>query len=118
MAAVQGSDVSKVIIACEAGMGSSVMLVSQMRKKLEGYGVAVDHSPVNQIPDDGAAEPDGTAGLRRPRGRWASSTRRRGARPRGSGRRPPGRLASPLRRYQPRRDSAPDGRSVPQLLSG
>lgn len=52
MAAVQGSDVSKVIIACEAGMGSSVMLVSQMRKKLEGYGVAVDHSPVNQIPDD------------------------------------------------------------------
>lgn len=52
MAAVQGSDVKSVIIACEAGMGSSVLLVSQLRKQLKGYGVSVDHSPVNQIPDD------------------------------------------------------------------
>lgn len=52
MAAVQGSDVKKVIVACEAGMGSSVLLTSQLRKQLKSYGVEVDHSPVNQIPDD------------------------------------------------------------------
>ena len=52
MPSIQGSDVSKVIIACEAGMGSSVLLVTQMRKQLQPYGVEVDHSPVNQIPDD------------------------------------------------------------------
>jgi galactose PTS system EIIB component len=50
--AVQGSDVKKVVIACEAGMGSSVLLTTQLRKRLKGYGVSVDHSPVNQIPDD------------------------------------------------------------------
>jgi PTS system mannitol-specific IIB component len=49
---IQGSEVKKVVIACEAGMGSSVLLTSQLRKRLSGYGVSVDHSPVNQIPDD------------------------------------------------------------------
>ncbi len=52
MATVNGSDVSKVIIACEAGMGSSVLLVSQMQKRLKGENVTVEHSPVNQVPDD------------------------------------------------------------------
>jgi PTS system mannitol-specific IIB component len=52
MAAVNGSEVKKVVIACEAGMGSSVLLVTQMRKRLSSYGITVDHSPVNQIPDD------------------------------------------------------------------
>ena len=52
MASVQGSDVKKVIIACEAGMGSSVLLTTQMKKRLGNYGIAVTHSPVNQIPDD------------------------------------------------------------------
>jgi PTS system mannitol-specific IIB component len=52
MATIQGSDVKKVIIACEAGMGSSVLLTSQLKKQLGPYGVAVDQSPVNQIPDD------------------------------------------------------------------
>jgi mannitol-specific phosphotransferase system IIBC component len=50
--AIQGSEVKKVIIACEAGMGSSVLLTTQMKKRLSGYGIAVNHSPVNQIPDD------------------------------------------------------------------
>jgi PTS system mannitol-specific IIB component len=52
MATIQGSDVKKVVIACEAGMGSSVLLTTQLRKRLKGYGVSVGHSPVNQIPDD------------------------------------------------------------------
>lgn len=52
MASVQGSEVKKVIIACEAGMGSSVLLTTQLKKRLGNYGITVNHSPVNQIPDD------------------------------------------------------------------
>ena len=33
-------------------MGSSVLLVSQLRQRLKGTGVEVDHSPVTQIGDD------------------------------------------------------------------
>jgi PTS system mannitol-specific IIC component len=49
---VNGKDVRKLIVACDAGMGSSVMLASQMRKKLKPYDVEVEHSPVNSIPGD------------------------------------------------------------------
>jgi PTS system mannitol-specific IIC component len=49
---VNGKDVRKLIVACDAGMGSSVMLASQMRKKLKPYNVEVEHSPVNSIPGD------------------------------------------------------------------
>lgn len=49
---VSGGDVHKVIIACDAGMGSSVMVASQMRKKLKPYGVEVIHTPVDKIPHD------------------------------------------------------------------
>jgi mannitol-specific phosphotransferase system IIBC component len=52
MPQVNGSDVKKVIIACDAGMGSSVMVASTMKKKLKKYGVEVAHSPVNSIPAD------------------------------------------------------------------
>jgi mannitol-specific phosphotransferase system IIBC component len=52
MPQVNGSDVKKVIIACDAGMGSSVMVASTMKKKLKKYGVEVIHSPVNSIPAD------------------------------------------------------------------
>lgn len=45
-------EVRKVIIACDAGMGSSVMVASQMKKRLAAYGVAVSHTPVDQIPSD------------------------------------------------------------------
>jgi galactose PTS system EIIB component len=52
MPTINGSDISKVVIACEAGMGSSVLLTSQMQKRLKPYDVEVVHSPVNQVPDD------------------------------------------------------------------
>ncbi len=52
MPQVNGSDVKKVIIACDAGMGSSVMVASTMKKKLKKYGVTVEHTPVNSIPAD------------------------------------------------------------------
>jgi PTS system mannitol-specific IIB component len=52
MPQVNGSDVKKVTIACDAGMGSSVMVASTMRKKLKKYDVSVEHTPVNNIPGD------------------------------------------------------------------
>ena len=52
MPEVNGKDIRKVVIACDAGMGSSVMVASQMRQRLKQYDVAVEHVPVNDIPAD------------------------------------------------------------------
>ena len=52
MPTVNGSDVKKVVIACDAGMGSSVMVASTLRSKLKSHGVEVVHTPVDEIPDD------------------------------------------------------------------
>lgn len=49
---VAGADIRKVVIACDAGMGSSVMVAGQLKKKLAPYGVDVIHTPVDQIPAD------------------------------------------------------------------
>ncbi|WP_329241436.1 PTS lactose transporter subunit IIB [Actinoallomurus sp. NBC_01490] len=49
---MNGKDVHKIIVACDAGMGSSVMLASQLRKELRKHSVTVEHTPVNSIPDD------------------------------------------------------------------
>jgi mannitol-specific phosphotransferase system IIBC component len=49
---INGSDVHKLIVACDAGMGSSVMLASTLRKQLKKQGVTVEHTPVNNIPTD------------------------------------------------------------------
>ena len=49
MAAIQGSDIKNVIVACEAGMGSSVLLTTQMGQRLKPYGVTVEHLAVNRI---------------------------------------------------------------------
>jgi mannitol-specific phosphotransferase system IIBC component len=52
MAEIQGSDVKKIVLACEAGMGSSVMVVSQLRKRLKESNVEVVHAAATQIPED------------------------------------------------------------------
>ena len=52
MASIDSKDVRKLVVACDAGMGSSVMLASQLRKQLKGTPVEVVHTPVNSIPDD------------------------------------------------------------------
>jgi PTS system mannitol-specific IIB component len=52
MATINGSDVKKVVVACDAGMGSSVMLAAQLNKTLKKYSVKVEHTPVNDIPAD------------------------------------------------------------------
>ncbi|KAB8180014.1 PTS lactose transporter subunit IIB [Microbispora catharanthi] len=52
MSSIEGKDVRKLIVACDAGMGSSVMLASTLRKQLKGTPVSVEHTPVNSIPGD------------------------------------------------------------------
>jgi mannitol-specific phosphotransferase system IIBC component len=52
MATINGSNVHKLVVACDAGMGSSVMLASTLKSQLKKQNVTVEHSPVNSIPDD------------------------------------------------------------------
>jgi len=52
MTQIKGDTVTKLVIACDAGMGSSVMLASQMRKRLKKHHVTVEHVSVNAIPAD------------------------------------------------------------------
>lgn len=52
MATIDGSSIKKLIVACDAGMGSSVMLASTLKKQLAKSGVTVEHSPVASIPSD------------------------------------------------------------------
>ena len=52
MATIDGSSIKKLIVACDAGMGSSVMLASTLKKQLAKNGVTVEHSPVATIPSD------------------------------------------------------------------
>ena len=52
MATIDGSSIKKLIVACDAGMGSSVMLASSLKKQLAKSGVTVEHSPVASIPGD------------------------------------------------------------------
>ncbi len=52
MTTIDGSSVKKLIVACDAGMGSSVMLASTLKKQLAKSGVTVEHSPVATIPGD------------------------------------------------------------------
>ena len=52
MTTLNSSDIHKIVVACDAGMGSSVMLATQLRKQLSSQKVAVEHTPVNEIPRD------------------------------------------------------------------
>ncbi|HEY3141901.1 MAG TPA: hypothetical protein VGJ86_12265 [Acidimicrobiales bacterium] len=52
MPSIDASEVRKVVIACDAGMGSSVMLASTVRKQLKDSPITVEHTPVDHIPDD------------------------------------------------------------------
>jgi PTS system mannitol-specific IIC component len=52
---VSASEVKNIILACEAGMGSSLMSVNALKKKLKKAkvdGVKVVHKPVRGIPAD------------------------------------------------------------------
>ncbi|MFF3439172.1 PTS lactose transporter subunit IIB [Streptosporangium sp. NPDC002721] len=52
MPSIESKDIHKIVVACDAGMGSSVMLASQLRKQLKAQNIHVEHTPVNTIPAD------------------------------------------------------------------
>jgi len=54
VASVSAADVKKVVVACEAGMGSSVMVAKALAKQLKELGIEVTHSPVNRLAASGA----------------------------------------------------------------
>jgi mannitol-specific phosphotransferase system IIBC component len=53
-ASIPAGEVSLVIVACEAGMGSSLMCVNALKKKLKAAAVQVNvvHKPARQVPAD------------------------------------------------------------------
>ncbi len=51
MATVSGKDIKRVVVACEAGMGSSVMVEKMLAKQLKKHDVEVTHAPVNRLAD-------------------------------------------------------------------
>lgn len=54
-ASISASQVKTIIFACEAGMGSSLMSVNSLKKKLKAAQVGditVVHKPVREIPAD------------------------------------------------------------------
>lgn len=52
MTTIDAADVHKLVVACDAGMGSSVMLASTLKGQLKKTDVKVEHTPVSQIPAD------------------------------------------------------------------
>jgi PTS system mannitol-specific IIB component len=49
---IDGAKVRKVVVACDAGMGSSVLVASQLAAALARYSVSVRHASVTEIPAD------------------------------------------------------------------
>jgi mannitol-specific phosphotransferase system IIBC component len=52
---ISASQVNTIIFACEAGMGSSVMSVNSLKKKLKAAqvtGISVVHMPAREIPPE------------------------------------------------------------------
>lgn len=52
MASIKGSEIKKLVVACDAGMGSSVLLASTLKRQLKKNQVEVSHTPVAKIPAD------------------------------------------------------------------
>lgn len=51
MPSIEGSEVRRIVVACEAGMGSSVMLTSSLNQRFAALDVTVSHLPVNRLTD-------------------------------------------------------------------
>jgi len=51
---ISADEVKKIVLACEAGMGSSLMVKNTLIKKAKkaGLDILIEHSPVNLIPKD------------------------------------------------------------------
>jgi mannitol-specific phosphotransferase system IIBC component len=72
---VAAKDVKKIVFACEAGMGSSLIGANQLKKKLKtaGLEVEVEHSPARDIPKDAqiVIAHEGLAKVAREQAPWA-----------------------------------------------
>ena len=51
---IRASEVKKIVIACEAGMGSSLMVTNKLKKKVKAANldIKVSHTPARSIPKD------------------------------------------------------------------
>jgi PTS system mannitol-specific IIB component len=52
MTAIVGSEIRRVVVACDAGMGSSVLLTSQLARRFKPLGIEVVHAPVHRLPEN------------------------------------------------------------------
>lgn len=52
MTTIPAADITVLYVACDAGMGSSAMLASTIRKQLKKTDVEVRHVPVQNLPAD------------------------------------------------------------------
>jgi len=72
---VAAADVKKIVIACEAGMGSSVMVTNQLKKKVKKakLDVKVGHTQARSIPKDAqvVVVHKGLANMVREKAPWA-----------------------------------------------
>lgn len=50
MTEIAAADVRHIVLACEAGMGSSALVVSQLKRQLAGLPVTIEHTAVGRIP--------------------------------------------------------------------
>ena len=51
MASISAADVKNIVVACEAGMGSSVMVARMLAKQVKKLEISVVHAPVNHLAD-------------------------------------------------------------------
>ncbi len=51
---IKARDVKKMVVACEAGMGSSLMVTNKLKKKVKAANldISVSHTPARRIPKD------------------------------------------------------------------
>lgn len=51
---IGAAEVKKMVVACEAGMGSSLMVTNQLKKKVKNANlqIQVAHTPARAIPQD------------------------------------------------------------------
>ena len=51
---ISSKEIEKIVVACDAGMGSSAMTASSLKKRLknEGFDLDVIHTSIQSIPDD------------------------------------------------------------------
>jgi mannitol-specific phosphotransferase system IIBC component len=72
---ISASEVKKIVIACEAGMGSSLMVTNKLKKQVKqaNLPVKVEHSPARAIPKDAqvVVVHKGLAKLAREKAPWA-----------------------------------------------